>query len=112
MSVSLQSIKSCFLSILEVRGIPFDKNDEGRAIVPITGLKSSYAADFFYNTSEIFFVDSALERLSKIKTDGTGYRTIVNTGLVDPQGLAIDWIAQNIYIVDSSRDLIEVTKLF
>ena len=95
----------------EVRGIPFNEEDEGDAIVPIKGMKSSWAADFCYETKEIFLVDSALEKLFSVKTDGTEFKTLIDTGLENPQGLAVDWIAKNLYIVDAGRDLIEVRTL-
>lgn len=82
--------------------------DEGQAIVPIKGLKSSYAADFYYEGKDVFIVDSALEKLFRVKTDGTGFTTLISTGLENPQGLALDWIAKNLYIVDARRELIEV----
>lgn len=94
-----------------MRGIPFDLNDEGQAIVPIKGLKSSYAADFYYKEKYVFVVDSALEKLYRVKTDGSEFTTVINSGLENPQGLAVDWIAKNIYIVDAGRELIEVKTL-
>ncbi|XP_065051806.1 prolow-density lipoprotein receptor-related protein 1-like isoform X1 [Rhopilema esculentum] len=99
-----------YTTTTEVRGIPFNKEDEGDAIVPIKGMKSSWAADFCYETKEIFLVDSALEVLFSVKTDGTEFKAIIDTGLENPQGLAVDWIAKNLYIVDAGRDLIEVCR--
>ena len=91
-----------------MRGIPFDITDEGKAIVPIQGLKSSHAADFYYKEKYIFVVDSGLEKLFRVKTDGSEFKTIIDSGLEDPEGLAVDWVAKNIYIVDAGRELIEV----
>ena len=33
------------------------------------------------------------------------------TGLAVPDGLAVDWISQNLYIVESSANRIDVCKL-
>ena len=76
--------------------------------MPITGLKSSYAADFYYKRSEIYLVDNILDKVFKVNTDGTGFEAIIETGLDNPQGIALDWTANNLYIVDSGRDIIEV----
>ena len=40
----------------------------------------------------------------------TNIETVVNVGLSTPEGLAVDWIGQHIYLVESSLELIEVIK--
>lgn len=36
---------------------------------------------------------------------------VVQHGLATPEGLAVDWIARNLYWIDSNLDQIEVAKL-
>ena len=91
-----------------MRGISFNIIDEGQAIVPIKGLKASFAVDFYYKDKYIYVVDSALEKLFRVKTDGTNFETVIDSGLKSPHGLAIDWMAKNLYIVNAGRGLIEV----
>ncbi len=91
-----------------MHGIPFDPKDQSEAIVPITGLKSSYAADFFYEDREIFVVDSILDKVFRTKTDGSEFKAIIETGLDNAQGIAVDWAAKNLFIADAGRNLIEV----
>ncbi len=41
----------------------------------------------------------------------TGEETIVSTEVDNPDGLAIDWIARNLYWTDTGTDRIEVARL-
>lgn len=38
-------------------------------------------------------------------------RVIINSNLTSPSGLAVDWVADNLYWVDTSRKVIEVARL-
>lgn len=38
-------------------------------------------------------------------------KVLVSTNLTTPNGLAVDWIADNIYWTDTSRKVLEVAKL-
>ena len=77
-------------------------------MVPIKGLQAPYAADFYYAEKYIFLADSGLEKLFRVHIDGTNFKAIIDSGLEIPKGLAVDWMAKNLYIVDSGRGLIEV----
>lgn len=44
-------------------------------------------------------------------TGVTGIEVVVQHGLATPEGLAVDWIAGNLYWIDSNLDQIEVAKL-
>lgn len=41
----------------------------------------------------------------------TTFDVVIQHGLATPEGLAVDWIAGNIYWVESNLDQIEVAKL-
>lgn len=41
----------------------------------------------------------------------TSFDVVIQYGLATPEGLAVDWIAGNIYWVESNLDQIEVAKL-
>lgn len=41
----------------------------------------------------------------------TGIEVVVQHGLATPEGLAVDWIAGNLYWIDSNLDQIEVARL-
>ena len=41
----------------------------------------------------------------------TNTETIIATNLTTPDGLAVDWIADNIYWTDAGRKVLEVARL-
>jgi hypothetical protein len=41
----------------------------------------------------------------------TSTETIISTNLTTPDGLAVDWIADNIYWTDADRNVLEVAHL-
>lgn len=82
----------------------------------IAGLKNTIGLDFYYSSSEsyIFWIDVMEERIFKgTMMNGviTNVNMIVQGGLVSAEGLAVDWIGQNIYWVESTLDHIEVANL-
>lgn len=38
-------------------------------------------------------------------------RTLVGTNLTEPTGVAVDWLADNMYWTDAGRQVIEVARL-
>lgn len=82
----------------------------------IGGLKNTIGLDFYYSDSEsyIFWTDVIDERIYKgTITNGaiTNAEMVVQTGLATAEGLAVDWIGQNIYWVESTLDHIEVANM-
>ena len=75
------------------------------------------ALDFYYDDQDffIYWTDVVDDKIYKGKLLGeesiTEIETIVENGLGTAEGLAIDWIGQNIYWVESKLDQIEVAKL-
>lgn len=103
-------LKDCIyisLFILVVRAMSIDEKDTQESIVPIV-LKSSYAVDFHYKTGTIYMVDDAANIIYKAKRDGSPPIPIITTGLHLPQGIAVDWVAGNLYWADPETNLIEV----
>ncbi|XP_047139272.1 low-density lipoprotein receptor-related protein 1 isoform X1 [Hydra vulgaris] len=113
-----QNNKSCISSksfllystTTEIRATPFNEQ-ESDSIAPILGLKSSYAIDFLYKTGTIYIADDMERAIFKVQKDGNKLEKIITTGLERPQGIAVDWIAENIYWSDAGSNLIEVSRL-
>lgn len=53
-------------------------------------------------------MSSAFRRVS---LDGTGMETIIGEGLKTTDGLAVDWVARNLYWTDTGANTIEVSRL-
>ena len=43
--------------------------------------------------------------------NGSASETIIEFGVIYPEGMAVDWVAHNIYWVDSGSTRIEVARL-
>ena len=71
-------------------------------------MRSSYAIDFDYKSAKIFVVDDSRDTISSVTQDGSDMVPIIKTGLQRPQGIAVDWVAGNLYWTDAGTNLIEV----
>uniref|UniRef100_H2ZVH0 EGF-like domain-containing protein n=1 Tax=Latimeria chalumnae TaxID=7897 RepID=H2ZVH0_LATCH len=96
----------------EIRRIDLHKRDYS-LLVP--GLRNTIALDFHFNQSLLYWTDVVEDKIyrGKLSDSGgvTGIEVVVQHGLATPEGLAVDWIAENIYWIDSNLDQIEVAKL-
>lgn len=82
----------------------------------IAGLKNTIGLDFYFSEKEsyIFWTDVIEERIYRgtiVNGAITNVDIVVQTGLATAEGLAIDWIALNIYWVESTLDHIEVANM-
>ncbi|KAK3568547.1 hypothetical protein QTP86_008754 [Hemibagrus guttatus] len=96
----------------EIRRIDLHKHDYS-LLVP--GLRNTIALDFHFNHSLLYWTDVVEDKIYRGKLSDTGGVTgieiVVQHGLATPEGLAVDWIAGNLYWIDSNLDQIEVAKL-
>uniref|UniRef100_A0A4W3IBD4 LDL receptor related protein 1B n=1 Tax=Callorhinchus milii TaxID=7868 RepID=A0A4W3IBD4_CALMI len=96
----------------EIRRLDLHKQDYN-LLVP--GLRNTIAIDFHFNQSSLYWTDVVEDKIYKGKLSEVGavsnVEVIVQHGLDTPEGLAVDWIAGNIYWIDSKMEQIEVAKL-
>nr|XP_033800021.1 low-density lipoprotein receptor-related protein 1B [Geotrypetes seraphini] len=96
----------------EIRKIDLHKRDYN-LLVP--GLRNTIALDFHYNQSLLYWTDVVEDKIyrGKLSESGgvSGIEVVIQHGLATPEGLSIDWIAGNIYWIDSNLDHVEVAKL-
>ena len=80
--------------------------------VLIAELEDAAAVDFIYGEQVIFWSDVSLEVIKRVYINNTKHpKTVVNTGLVSPDGLACDWLGRKLYWTDSENNRIEVSNL-
>uniref|UniRef100_A0A8D0H854 LDL receptor related protein 1 n=1 Tax=Sphenodon punctatus TaxID=8508 RepID=A0A8D0H854_SPHPU len=96
----------------EIRRIDLNKGDYS---VLVPGLRNTIALDFHLNHSSLYWTDVVEDKIyrGKLLENGalTSFEVVIQYGLATPEGLAVDWIAGNIYWVESNLDQIEVAKL-
>ncbi|XP_014241482.1 low-density lipoprotein receptor-related protein 1 [Cimex lectularius] len=82
----------------------------------ISSLKNTIALDFFHGEKgdTIYWtdvIDDKIYRGSIISGTIGSIEVVVHTGLKTAEGLAVDWVGENLYWVESNLDQIEVAKL-
>ncbi|CAB1347080.1 unnamed protein product, partial [Coregonus sp. 'balchen'] len=91
----------------EIRRIDLHKRDYS-LLVP--GLRNTIALDFHFNHSLLYWTDVVEDKIyrGRLSDSGgvTGIEVVVQHGLATPEGLAVDWIAGNLYWIDSNLDQI------
>ncbi|XP_016148446.1 low-density lipoprotein receptor-related protein 1B [Sinocyclocheilus grahami] len=96
----------------EIRRINLQRGDYS-LLVP--GLRNTIALDFHFSQSLLYWTDVVEDKIYRGKlSEGSGVSSIevvVQHGLATPEGLAVDWIAGNLYWIDSNLDQIELSKL-
>ncbi|XP_060590385.1 low-density lipoprotein receptor-related protein 1-like isoform X5 [Ruditapes philippinarum] len=86
------------------------------AVSLISGLRNTIALDFYYKDGVpvLFWTDVMEDKIYRGIMAGNGLKNveaIIKSGLATTEGVAIDWVGENIYWVESSLDQIEVAKL-
>lgn len=59
----------------------------------------------------IYFTDQKSRCISRAFINGSDVQKIVESGLIRPEGIAVDWLAGNLYWTDSESRRIEVARL-
>uniref|UniRef100_A0AAR5Q063 EGF-like domain-containing protein n=1 Tax=Dendroctonus ponderosae TaxID=77166 RepID=A0AAR5Q063_DENPD len=82
----------------------------------ISSLKNTITLDFYHSngTDMLFWTDVIDDKIFRGTIVGGSLgniEVVVNAGLSTAEGLAVDWIGQNLYWVESNLDQIEVAKL-
>ncbi|XP_046386652.1 prolow-density lipoprotein receptor-related protein 1 isoform X2 [Ischnura elegans] len=82
----------------------------------ISSLKNTIALDFYYtpNGNIIYWTDVIDDKIYQGTLHGgslANIEVVVQTGLATAEGLAVDWIGENLYWVESNLDQIEVARL-
>ncbi|XP_053386538.1 low-density lipoprotein receptor-related protein 1-like isoform X2 [Mercenaria mercenaria] len=86
------------------------------AVSLASGLRNTIALDFYYNDGLpiLFWSDVMEDKIYRGTMTGNSLmnvEAIISSGLATTEGMAVDWVCENIYWVESSLDQIEVAKL-
>lgn len=97
-----------------VRGIVLEPKQAGfsDAIVPVVSRTARFVGlDFNARSNYIFYSDVILDVIYKIKVDGTGKENVLASQNEGVEGLAHDWVANNLYYIDSRRGTLNVISI-
>lgn len=102
----------------EIRGLPINGSNETNVLGPVSRVSMATTIDFLADEDLIFWGDSDHGTITSIGRDGTKRKVVVeqNEGMENVpvdwlSGIAIDWIAKNLYWSNPKHGVIEVAKL-
>ncbi|KAK8762674.1 hypothetical protein V5799_026062 [Amblyomma americanum] len=93
-----------------LRQISLDTPDSTDMHLPLSNVYNAVAVDFNYDEWKLYYTDVTLDVIRKVDLNGSNVEVIIDTDLEAADGLALDWIARNIYWADSRRKTIEVAR--
>lgn len=91
--------------------ISLSTSDYMDVVLPIQGVHGAVVLDYHYRENLLYIADVNLDIIRKINLRNLEETQVVATDLLTPNGLAVDWVANNIYWSDSDYKMIEVARL-
>lgn len=92
--------------------ISLDTPEMFDVVLPIDGVHGAVVVDFHHSKNFLFYADVNADAIKRVNMKNfNDVKTIVSESLNTPNGIAVDWIADNIYWSDSNLKKIEVSRL-
>ncbi|XP_067681271.1 nidogen-like [Haliotis asinina] len=89
--------------------VPYQGTGRGQMLIYVPG-QLAVGLDTDCAEGLLYWTDVAGGQIRRAQYDGTDIQTVL-TGLVSPEGIAIDYISRNLYYTDSELDVVGVAKL-
>ncbi|XP_048259530.1 nidogen-1-like [Haliotis rufescens] len=89
--------------------VPYQGTGRGQMLIYVPG-QLAVGLDTDCSEGFLYWTDVAGGQIRRARYDGTDIQTVL-TGLVSPEGVAIDYISRNLYYTDSELDVVGVAKL-
>ncbi|KPU81708.1 uncharacterized protein Dana_GF20504, isoform G [Drosophila ananassae] len=110
-----QSLPDDFLLIALRSGIgmiSLNSGDYMDVVLPINGVHGAVVLDYHYRKNMLFFADVNLDVIRRVNLlNLSESKVIISTDVLTPNGISIDWVADNVYWSDTDRKIIEVARL-
>lgn len=98
-----------FLRRYEIRKLATDGSWEGEILRKI---QNAVAMDFDWSEQRVYWTeDRAPPCVKRVFFNGTGVEVVLEAGLSNVEGLAVDWVGRNMYLADRIQDKIFVATL-
>lgn len=91
--------------------IDFNEANFNDYYIPFKDIRNAHYLDVDVLDRRIYWVDQKLKCISRAFINGSDVQRIVDSGLLQPESIAVDWIAHNIYWTDAEARRIEVARL-
>ncbi|XP_072034176.1 low-density lipoprotein receptor-related protein 4-like [Amphiura filiformis] len=99
-----------FASQKYMHRISMETEDYQDVVLPITDIQNAVAVDFYSAEEKIYFTDVYHDEIRRANYNGSNVETVVSK-LGTSDGIAIDWMAKNLYWTDTDNNKIEVARL-
>ena len=100
-----------FTSKNSVRRISMDTDDMNDVHLDIVDVQNAVSIDFEFKSQRIFYSDVNSDKIFSANFDGSDLKVVLTKNLVTADGVAVDWVAKNLYLTDTGRNVIEVCRL-
>lgn len=114
-SKTCESEPSTYLAVaarFTVVRISLDTDEFWDVTLPIKSLSNAIDVDFHYEKGLIFYTDIEQHLIQSVDVKNfSRVNNIIHTNLSSPDGIAVDWIADNIYWTNTGNKIIEVARL-
>uniref|UniRef100_A0A3Q2C7P6 EGF-like domain-containing protein n=1 Tax=Cyprinodon variegatus TaxID=28743 RepID=A0A3Q2C7P6_CYPVA len=95
-----------------IRGMDMNAKVPDEYMIPIENLMNPRALDFHAGSEFIYFADATNYIIGRQKIDGTERDTILKEGIHTVEGIAVDWMGNNLYWTDDGpKKTISVARL-
>ncbi|XP_037071386.1 low-density lipoprotein receptor-related protein 6-like [Pollicipes pollicipes] len=109
---AVQDPSLLFANRLDIRLVNIQRPRTNSTVLT-KGVHDAAALDFNFAKQEVCWIDISLEEIKCTSLDGPSRarrRRVITARMVNPDGLAIDWVTDKIYWTDSDTKIIEVAS--
>lgn len=96
---------------VEISKVSLDSSDYTNFKIPLKGVKHAMSIDYDPMEKFFYWTDRDSKNIRRAKLDGSMQENVVTHEVSDVDGIAIDWIARNIYWSNFGANRIETLRL-
>ncbi|XP_059895450.1 LOW QUALITY PROTEIN: low-density lipoprotein receptor-related protein 2a [Gadus macrocephalus] len=79
-----------------------------RTLIHSQNRGAAVGVDYHYLLRRIFWTDTIQNKVFSVDLDGSNLEVVLNVSVDDPEDLAVDWVNNKLYVVESSVSRIDV----
>ena len=92
--------------------ISLDTPEMWDVALEVPGVHNAIGVDFHWIRQRYYYTDVYLDMIKSVDARNvTDVVTLVSDNLTTPDGLAVDWLADNLYWTDAGRNVLELSRL-
>uniref|UniRef100_A0A8C6B9V0 Low-density lipoprotein receptor-related protein 2 n=1 Tax=Monodon monoceros TaxID=40151 RepID=A0A8C6B9V0_MONMO len=72
---------------------------------------SAVGVDFHYHLHRVFWTDIVQDKVFSVDINGLDIQEVLNVSVEDPENLAVDWVNNKLYVVETNVNCIDMVNL-